>query len=114
MIAYYTAGATLRAPFLLTCNGIRLPITQNLYRALQQLRRKEEPKTLWADMICINQSDHKKRSRSFYYATHLLYSNAEFVYSWIGEGDKKTDLAMGWVLALTDSPNFDRVGGEML
>lgn len=37
--------------------GLAIPITQNLSDALHFLRHQKEPKLLWIDALCINQSD---------------------------------------------------------
>lgn len=55
----YTWGTNkLDRPILV--NGLEFPVTENLEAALQYLRYPRETgksRTLWADAICINQSD---------------------------------------------------------
>jgi hypothetical protein len=43
------------------CNGAMVKITDNLRDALMQQRRVDNPRTLWADSICINQDDMAER-----------------------------------------------------
>lgn len=45
------------------CGEGTLPITKNLYDALQQFRAPETTRTVWADAICINQEDLAERGQ---------------------------------------------------
>src|SRR5689334_18962832 len=40
----------------LLCNSINITIYPNLYSALIHLRKEIEPRLLWIDAVCINQS----------------------------------------------------------
>lgn len=40
-----------------------IPITASLHSALKRLRRQGSPTLLWADAVCINQSDNQEKSR---------------------------------------------------
>lgn len=42
-------------------NGLRVPITRNLYNLLGSLRERENGRRLWADALCINQEDIKEK-----------------------------------------------------
>ena len=44
-------------------NGAPFTIRQNLHDALLGLRRDHEPRVLWADAICIDQSNLEERKR---------------------------------------------------
>ncbi|KXH68267.1 hypothetical protein CSAL01_13352 [Colletotrichum salicis] len=43
------------------CNGKTIEITANLLDVLRQVRHAYQPRTLWVDSICINQSDTKEK-----------------------------------------------------
>ena len=41
-------------------NGLEVPITNDLFDALRRLRRRRNPRAIWAGAICINQRDEKE------------------------------------------------------
>jgi Heterokaryon incompatibility protein (HET) len=43
------------------CNGIRITISANLGLALQRVRYSDRPRILWADAICIDQTNIRER-----------------------------------------------------
>lgn len=47
----------------ISIDGKKLKITATLYSALRHIRLKKEPTRLWADAICIDQSDVEERSQ---------------------------------------------------
>ncbi|PKY00679.1 HET-domain-containing protein [Aspergillus campestris IBT 28561] len=42
--------------------GYRFPVTHNLFAALRMLRRPKQPRTIWVDYICINQTDTDEKN----------------------------------------------------
>lgn len=60
-------------------------IRNNLEAALEQLRSEREHVYLWADAVCINQEHVKERSAQVA-RMHEVYTQAEKVYIWLGEG----------------------------
>ncbi|CAG8040268.1 unnamed protein product [Penicillium salamii] len=52
----YSWGTDATLPTIM-CNGARMNVSRNLKRALKDLRYADRPRVLWADAICINQSD---------------------------------------------------------
>ena len=60
-----------------------LSVTENLHSALQHLRDSSSPRTLWADAVCINQSDKKERSRQVAMMADI-YRSAAKVIVWLG------------------------------
>jgi hypothetical protein len=69
----------------ISCNKIKLPITENLFQALRALRLPNEHRYLWVDAISINQSDTKEVSEQ---VSHMLqiYQKAASVIAWLGGG----------------------------
>lgn len=55
----------------ITCNGKIISITANLFEALRQIRLINKPRTLWADMICINQVDSKEQGHQVSMMEHI-------------------------------------------
>ncbi|KAK8113420.1 hypothetical protein PG984_013946 [Apiospora sp. TS-2023a] len=51
----YVWGEANKGKYII-CGGKRLPVTDNCHDALVRLRRKHQPRRLWVDSICIDQS----------------------------------------------------------
>jgi Heterokaryon incompatibility protein (HET) len=80
-------------PHIITCNGIQLPITTNCHDALKALRRRYGKLTVWVDAISINQQDgHEKNGQVTLMGE--IFSWAETVYVWLGNGNQASDAAM--------------------
>ncbi|ORX98068.1 heterokaryon incompatibility protein-domain-containing protein, partial [Clohesyomyces aquaticus] len=45
----------------ITINDVSFEVTTNLYTALRRLRSENEPRVLWVDAICIDQSNLEER-----------------------------------------------------
>ena len=60
-----------------------LSVTENLHSALQHLRDSSSPRTLWADSICINQSDDNEQSQQVAMMADI-YRLAAKVIVWLG------------------------------
>lgn len=71
------------------CAGKTLFITANCEAALRWLRHKSESRTLWVDSICINQSSIEERNEQVKMMADV-YTKAEQVIVWLGEGHKYT------------------------
>ena len=65
-------------------NGRPMLITTNLHSALQHLRDTDEPRIIWIDAICINQSDTDERSQQVGIMGDI-YSQAREVQIYLGE-----------------------------
>lgn len=82
-ISYCWGGQQPRIPLL--CNGRKLKITDNLALALWHLRQHiSEPIRLWADAICINQSDAKEKGIQVELMRDV-YRTASKVHVWLGK-----------------------------
>lgn len=66
-------------------NDLEVTVTANLADALQQLRLLGVTR-VWADALCINQSDRQEKSVQIRYMKHV-YSKADETYSWLGRDD---------------------------
>ena len=65
------------------CNGRTIRITVNLRDSLRQVRLPNKRRTLWADSICINQSDTKEKGHQVG-LMWKIYSKAETVLICVG------------------------------
>ena len=68
----------------------RIQTNRNLFLALRQLRHKNTPRTLWIDLLCINQMDMDERTRQVALMGEI-FASAGAVCVWLGEPD--TDIA---------------------
>lgn len=72
--------------------GAIIPITESLYQALQHFRPRDRARRLWADAVCINQSDVPERSAQVAVMSEIFASATE-VLVWLGPGDDWDPLA---------------------
>ncbi|PVH92460.1 hypothetical protein DM02DRAFT_276400 [Periconia macrospinosa] len=88
----YTWGGTEKASTVLV-DRKALHVTENLYRALQNLRSKDVDQVLWVDAICIDQENLRERGHQ---VRHMckIYSQAEGVIVWLGGATLETDILM--------------------
>jgi len=81
----------------IACDGRPFEVTFNLYWALVRIRSVSRPRILWADAICINQSDLLERSNQVMFMGSL-YSNASKVYICMVEARDGNDFYVQTVL----------------
>lgn len=60
-----------------------IPITTSLANALRCVRRDDDPLRIWADAVCINQSDNEERSSQVSLMAQI-YSNSSCTWVWLG------------------------------
>lgn len=78
----YTWGSP-EPPFFIKCNGSDVRITKSLHEALCQMRRTWGYAVVWADAICINQSDNSEKSQQVMRMSEI-YSKASRLFIWLG------------------------------
>jgi hypothetical protein len=71
----------------ITCDGRSLGLTKSLGGALRRLRRREQPRRLWADQVCIDQDNAKERNHQIQFM-NTIYKNADHVVVWLGDDEK--------------------------
>jgi hypothetical protein len=87
-------------------NGKKMDVTQNLYEALLSIRLPRETRTVWADQICIDQSNTEEKNSQVPLMT-FIYSRASDVLIWLGyhkpprwvEKSEELDWAGEWAVA---------------
>ena len=72
------------------CNGKLLYIPRNLEEALHGLRYKDRCRLLWADAICINQSDTAEKG-SQVQLMRTIYAGAKRTIIWLGRARDRHD-----------------------
>ena len=95
----YTWGASNEEHSVLVNHKYRVPITDNLFRALRGLRSHFKSRSMWVDAISINQSDLVERGQQVKMMGRI-YQSASCVDVWLGESSL---LAKG----LTPPKNMD-------
>ena len=81
----YTWG--VREPqFTITCNGHEQMVGPNLHSLLVSLRLATKPRALWADAICIGQTNDEEKGRQVR-LMQQIYQNAARVVVWLGSED---------------------------
>jgi hypothetical protein len=73
-------------------DGQKKWIRKILWLALFHMRSKDEEQVLWADVICISQEDVLERNHQVQHM-RLIYSGAQQVLVWLGQGSNKSHLA---------------------
>lgn len=75
-----------KKPFQVACDkGSIIRVTESLHHALRDLRLKDAVRTIWADGICINQTDIPERNQQVCLMDRV-YGSAQKVVTYIGEG----------------------------
>jgi hypothetical protein len=98
----YTWGSG-EFPCAVSVNGFSVPITVNLFDALRYLRDEHQPRTIWADAICINQSDLAERS-SQVLLMGRIYSTVRRVVIWLGTEIEGGDLGLRLLADTSKAP----------
>ena len=81
---------------LLQAEGQHLPVTRNLHEALRHLRYHDKERIIWADGLCINQSDIAERNSQVALMSDI-YLYASRVVIWLGSGDAEADFGFSIV-----------------
>jgi hypothetical protein len=74
-------------------SGKRIQITANCEAALRRIRHGTEPRFLWVDAICTDQSNDNERSRQVE-IMQKIYTGAKRVIIWLGETSAQDSLAL--------------------
>lgn len=80
-VSYVWGDSTVTRPVLV--NGYEFQVTTNLYNALRHIRSQSETIRIWADAICINQSDLDEKSEQVTMMTRI-YRQCSTVHIWLG------------------------------
>jgi hypothetical protein len=96
----------------LICGSSRIRITANLDKALRRLRLKDKTILIWADAVCINQSDLEERGQQVQ-RMNCIYSEegTSSVAVWLGGGDDM-DKCIDFLWALSSSQYESRVTSD--
>lgn len=112
VISPSTGGAEENSVSCSACDGSPLLVTHNLAVALRHLRRRDAPRTLWIDAICIDQQNMAERSEQVAKMAQI-YSLAARVVIWLGPASPDSDLAMRLVRDLGQAISYDPKTGTL-
>ncbi|KAH7060980.1 heterokaryon incompatibility protein-domain-containing protein [Paraphoma chrysanthemicola] len=84
----------------ITCSEKRIPITPNCSTALVHLRREDEPRALWVDAICIDQTSIQEKNHQIPLMGDI-YRNAMHTLMWLGEGTLEAKETLKDILLLS-------------
>ncbi|KAI1493946.1 heterokaryon incompatibility protein-domain-containing protein [Biscogniauxia mediterranea] len=94
----YTWGSA-EGPLYITCNGFQLRIQRNAFDMLRDLRLPDEPRKVWIDAVCIDQSSLSERAAQVS-IMHRIYKRAKAVVVWLGQADEHSSVAMEYAATL--------------
>ncbi|KAK4186420.1 heterokaryon incompatibility protein-domain-containing protein [Podospora australis] len=77
-------------------SDLDIEMTENCFQALCHVQQQFGAVTIWVDSICINQDDNDEKARQIPLMEEI-YSCAESVYVWLGEGNERSDRAMKYL-----------------
>lgn len=69
---------------LLTCAGVERTVTASLLGGLRHLRHPEDVRLIWADAICINQTNIKEKAHEANLMA-TIYDKVAEVFVWLGK-----------------------------
>ncbi|KAL5589240.1 hypothetical protein FOVSG1_011107 [Fusarium oxysporum f. sp. vasinfectum] len=107
-ISYVWGNAAERRS--IQCQGHQVDITTNLFEALRQIRHPREPRRIWADALCINQSDLVEKS---FHVNMMgdIYAHAQQVVVCLGDDDQNGEVAS---VAFSVIQDYNRIAAKYL
>ena len=91
--------------------GQKFHVRNNLYDALHQLRLENRDCALWVDGLCIDQENEKEKSEQVLQMAKI-YSKADNVCVWLGEGNQMCAMGMDFVAEVINLNKFDNLTGN--
>lgn len=89
--------------------GLTISATRNLATALKYLRRTDEPRTLWIDALCINQTDDVEKGPQVAMMGDI-YRHATRVVVWLGTEADNSDMILAKMAYLGSQIQVDFAG----
>jgi hypothetical protein len=87
----------------ISVNGYKFNVFRNLFTAMTEFRHPTEPRVLWVDQICINQTDLEERGKQVLLMKDI-YENASSVRVWLGgESSEPEDISSDLTFVLLEA-----------
>lgn len=99
----YVWGDT-KDPAHINVDNTELPVTQNLFVALQHIRDELHPVTIWIDAVCIDQNNASEKIEQIKCMTSI-YSASACTIVWLGPSTSSIDACIA---------TCDGIGGELI
>jgi hypothetical protein len=99
-LSYVWGNQTDTLPILV--NGVEFSCTRSLHGALQQLAPKQGSRVLWADAICIDQTNNRERTRQVQHM-QWIYTNAAAALAFLGDPFDGLDIALDYLTVAATS-----------
>ena len=96
----YQWGSSM-SPFEIKTSEGTVSITSSLHSALRHVRHPTKSILVWADAVCINQSDTHEKTIQIRHMREI-YEDASTVCAFIGEGDGASDRALKTLMKIRD------------
>jgi hypothetical protein len=87
-------------------------VTANLLAALRHLRHDRDPRVLWVDALCINQSSALEINHQVAQMSSV-YTQASKVIAWLGEGSNDNNAAVDAIEEITKAPTAHWYGDQV-
>lgn len=101
-VSYVWGEPTLDHP-LYHADGTRVLVTKNLDLALRRFRKERKPRWLWADAVCIDQSNLQEKGEQVRLMGQIFRS-ARRVLAWLGSGDTRVEKGIALVGDFSRAP----------
>ena len=101
----YVWGAQQKA-WPLFVAGATLPLSSNLAQALRYIRHPSQPRQLWIDALCIDQSSSREKNHQVR-QMYQIFAQATRVLIWLGESDEDSEYALTHLEGLTGALRLD-------
>ncbi|KAF2195633.1 hypothetical protein K469DRAFT_699217 [Zopfia rhizophila CBS 207.26] len=95
-ISYTWGNIEITQQVFIWCNSRQVPISKNLYTILRRLRRPDYSILVWADALCINQTDSFERTHQVGLMGEI-YRNSRETVIWLGEQTEHDDVGERFV-----------------
>lgn len=90
-ISYTWGNIDTTKQVFIKCNGVPSAISENLFTILRRLRRPDSAIRVWADALCINQTDAAERTHQVGLMGEI-YKNSSETVIWLGEEGVQDDV----------------------
>lgn len=110
----YAWGSSELTQQMWTHDDVVLPVTQNLYDALIHLRHRSLERILWADAVCIDQSNDREKERQIM-IMRRIYAHAQCVIVWLGSEADDSTVALNTIrdASFEEPPEFSNASPKL-